>query len=125
MRPDLEIIQKWIEPKSRVLDLGCGDGALLTLLKKNKKVDSIGLEIDAANIQHCIKNGVNVIEQNLDKGLSNFETDSFDKIISMGCGVNCPNLRISQDWNLEDPHGREIDFYRETRDKIFNYLSDL
>ena len=50
MRPDLEIIQKWIEPKSRVLDLGCGDGALLTLLKKNKRVDSIGLEIDAANI---------------------------------------------------------------------------
>ena len=81
MRPDLEIIQKWIEPKSRVLDLGCGDGALLTLLKKNKRVDSIGLEIDAANIQHCIRNGVNVIEQNLDKGLSNFETDSFDTVV--------------------------------------------
>ena len=81
MRPDLEIIQKWIEPKSRVLDLGCGDGALLTLLKKNKRVDSIGLEIDAANIQHCIQNGVNVIEQNLDKGLSNFETDSFDTVV--------------------------------------------
>ena len=55
--------------------------ALLTFLKKNKKVDSIGLEIDAANIQHCIKNGVNVIEQNLDKGLSNFETDSFDTVV--------------------------------------------
>ena len=81
MRPDLEIIQKWIEPKSRVLDLGCGDGALLTLLKKNKRVDSIGLEIDATNIQHCIQNGVNVIEQNLDKGLSNFETDSFDTVV--------------------------------------------
>ena len=54
MRADLEIIQKWIEPKSRVLDLGCGDGALLTLLKQNKRVDSIGLEIDAANIRHCI-----------------------------------------------------------------------
>ena len=81
MRPDLEIIQKWIEPKSRVLDLGCGDGALLTLLKKNKRVDSIGLEIDTANIQHCIQNGVNVIEQNLDKGLSNFETDSFDTVV--------------------------------------------
>ena len=68
--PDLKIIQKWIEPKSRVLDLGCGDGALLTLLQRNKRVDSIGLEIDAAKIQHCIQNGVNVIEQNLDKGLS-------------------------------------------------------
>ena len=38
MRPDLEIIQRWIEPESRVLDLGCGDGALLTLLKKTKRV---------------------------------------------------------------------------------------
>ena len=77
MRPDLEIIQRWIEPESRVLDLGCGDGALLTLLKKTKRVASIGLEIDVTNIQKCINNGVNVIEQNLDKGLSNFETDSF------------------------------------------------
>ena len=81
MRPDLEIIQKWIEPESRVLDLGCGDGTLLTLLKETKRVESIGLEIDAANIQQCIKNGVNVIEQNLDKGLSNFETDSFDTVV--------------------------------------------
>ena len=81
MRPDLEIIQKWIEPESRVLDLGCGDGTLLTLLKEAKRVESIGLEIDAANIQQCIKNGVNVIEQNLDKGLSNFETDSFDTVV--------------------------------------------
>ena len=81
MRPDLEIIQKWIEPESRVLDLGCGDGTLLTLLKETKRVESIGLEIDAVNIQQCIKNGVNVIEQNLDTGLSNFETDSFDTVV--------------------------------------------
>ena len=81
MRPDLQIIQKWIEPESRVLDLGCGDGTLLTLLKEAKRVESIGLEIDAANIQQCIKNGVNVIEQNIDKGLSNFETDSFDTVV--------------------------------------------
>ena len=81
MRPDLEIIQKWIEPESRVLDLACGDGTLLTLLKEAKRVESIGLEIDAANIQQCIKNGVNVIEQNLDTGLSNFETDSFDTVV--------------------------------------------
>ena len=81
MRPDLEIIQKWIEPESRVLDLGCGDGTLLTLLKETKRVESIGLEIDAANIQQCIKNGVNVIEQNLDTGLSYFETDSFDTVV--------------------------------------------
>ena len=81
MRPDLEIIQRWIEPKSRVLDLGCGDGTLLTLLKMEKGVESIGLEIDTTNIEQCINNGVNVIEQNLDKGLSNFETDSFDTVV--------------------------------------------
>ena len=81
MRPDLEIIQKWIEHESRVLDLGCGDGTLLTLLKETKRVESIGLEIDAVNIQQCIKNGVNVIEKNIDKGLSNFETDSFDTVV--------------------------------------------
>ena len=54
MRPDLEIIQKWIEPESRVLDLGCGDGALLTFLGATKKVKGIGLEIDTSNIQYCV-----------------------------------------------------------------------
>ena len=81
MRPDLEIIQKWIEPESRVLDLGCGDGALLTFLGAAKKVKGIGLEIDTSNIQHCVENGINVIEQNLDNGLSNFETNSFDTVL--------------------------------------------
>ena len=52
MRPDLEIIQKWIEPNSRVLDLGCGDGDLLHYLKTTKQARGIGLEIDEENIQH-------------------------------------------------------------------------
>ena len=73
MRPDLEIIQQWIEPGSRVLDLGCGDGSLLTYLNSAKKVSSVGLEIDAGNIEKCIASGVNVIEQNMDEGLGNFQ----------------------------------------------------
>lgn len=81
MRPDLEIIQQWIEPNSRVLDLGCGDGSLLHFLNETKNVQSIGLEIDAANIEQCIHNGVNVIEQNLDNGLDNFQSDSFDTVL--------------------------------------------
>ena len=81
MRPDLEIIQQWIEPGDRVLDLGCGDGSLLHFLNRRKNVSSIGLEIDADNIQQCIKNGVNVIEQNMDEGLDNFQTDSFDTVL--------------------------------------------
>ncbi|MEE3086812.1 MAG: methionine biosynthesis protein MetW [Pseudomonadota bacterium] len=81
MRPDLEIIQRWIEPGSRVLDLGCGDGSLLTYLNAAKKVSSIGLEIDAGNIEQCISGGVNVIEQNMDEGLSNFQSNSFDTVL--------------------------------------------
>ena len=81
MRPDLEIIAKWIKPGSRVLDLGCGDGSLLHYLKTSKEVLEIGLEIDGVNIERCIENGVNVIEQNLDQGLSNFQSDSFDTVL--------------------------------------------
>ncbi|MDT8428704.1 MAG: methionine biosynthesis protein MetW [Pseudomonadales bacterium] len=81
MRPDLDIIQRWIEPGSRVLDLGCGEGNLLDYLKREKQVLDTGLEINADNIEHCLQKGVHVIEQDLDKGLSNFETASFDTVL--------------------------------------------
>ena len=81
MRPDLEIIQQWIEPGSKVLDLGCGDGSLLHYLRNSKNVHGIGLEIDSGNIQRCIGNGINVIEQNLDRGLSNFQSNSFNTVL--------------------------------------------
>ena len=81
MRPDWEIIQQWIEPNSRVLDLGCGDGSLLHFLKTTKNIHEIGLEIDDNNILQCIENGVNVIEQNLDRSLSNFQSNSFDTVL--------------------------------------------
>ena len=81
MRPDLEIIQQWIEPGSNVLDLGCGDGSLLHYLKTDKNVRGIGLEIDEDNIEQCLKNGINVIEQNLDQGLTNFQSNSFDTVL--------------------------------------------
>lgn len=81
MRPDLKIIEKLIAPGSRVLDLGCGDGTLLDYLKTNKSVSGIGLEIDETNIEHCINKGVNVIEQNLDSGLTNFQSGSFDTVL--------------------------------------------
>ena len=81
MRPDQEIIQRWIEPNSRVLDLGCGDGSLLANLKLTKRVKGTGLEIDSDKIQTCVERGLNVIEQNLDAGLWNFQTDSFDTVL--------------------------------------------
>ena len=81
MRPDQEIIQRWIEPDSRVIYLGCGDGSLLANLKLTKKVKGTGLEIDSDKIQTCVERGLNVIEQNLDAGLWNFQTDSFDTVL--------------------------------------------
>jgi len=81
MRPDLELIQQWIEPGSRVLDLGCGDGSLLAWLKEHKQVSEIGLEIDELNIERCLSRGINVIEQDLNRGLDNFQTQSFDTVL--------------------------------------------
>ena len=81
MRIDHGIICDWIRPEARVLDLGCGDGTLLKLLTDNKGVRGYGLEISSDGIQQCVEKGVNVIEQNLDEGLSNFDDDSFDTVI--------------------------------------------
>jgi methionine biosynthesis protein MetW len=81
MRADLSLIQDWISPGSRVLDLGCGDGSFLAHLKRTKNIRGCGLEIDPANIHLCLQAGINVIEQDMDKGLANFETDSFDTVV--------------------------------------------
>lgn len=81
MRADLEIIQEWIPNGSRVLDLGCGNGELLAWLREHKNVTGYGLEIDPENIARCIERGINVIEQDLNRGLDNFATGSFDIVL--------------------------------------------
>ena len=81
MRPDLEIISEWIAPDSRVLDLGCGDGSLLSFLHASRRVNGYGLEIDEDKILKCIESGVNVIQTDLDAGLSDFDANSFDYVI--------------------------------------------
>lgn len=81
MRADLRIIKNWIEPQSRVLDLGCGDGSFLALLKQEKKIFDCGLDVDTENINKCLLAGVNVIEQDLNKGLANFSDNSFDTVL--------------------------------------------
>lgn len=80
MRIDLAILQEWIAPGSRVLDLGCGKGQLLQALRQ-RDVVGYGIEIDHDDIEHCLANGVNVIEQNLDYGLDNFLDASFDTVV--------------------------------------------
>jgi len=81
MRPDLQIIARLIDPGTRVLDLGCGDGSLLDFLQEQKSVSGLGLEIDPDNIESCLDKGVDVIEQNLDSGLDNFRSASFDTVL--------------------------------------------
>lgn len=80
-RSDFDIIQRWITAESRILDLACGDGTLLKDLKKHHSVEGYGLEIDPDKITAAIANGINVIETNLDKGLSQFSDNSFDTVV--------------------------------------------
>ncbi len=81
MRLDQKIIESWIKPKARVLDLGCGDGTLLRNLMDAKNVRAYGLEISEAGILACVQKGINVLEQNLDEGLTNIADQSFDTVI--------------------------------------------
>lgn len=80
-RLDYSIVANWVNEGSRVLDLGCGDGSLISRLQAEKKVLAYGLEIDEENILRCVQNDVNVIEQDIEKGLSNFPDKSFDTVI--------------------------------------------
>ena len=81
MRADLTLIADWIQPQARVLDLGCGEGELLAYLQQARQIHGYGLEIDPEKITTCIRRGVNVIEQDLDDGLSNFRDASYDVVI--------------------------------------------
>ncbi|MDR2366179.1 MAG: methionine biosynthesis protein MetW [Zoogloeaceae bacterium] len=80
-RFDFTHIARWITPGERVLDLGCGDGALLRLLAETRKIHGYGVELDPVNVTACIRNGVNVLQFDLERGLSGFPDRSFDHVI--------------------------------------------
>lgn len=80
-RPDLLRIAQWIEPGSRVLDLGCGDGTLLAWLRDHKKVDGAGVEFDDQRVIASVQRGVRVIQQNLEEGLALFADQQFDSVV--------------------------------------------
>jgi len=80
-RADFAAIAQWVAPDARVLDLGCGDGALFKYLQRERNISGYGVEIDDDNVLACVKNGVNVIQRNLERGLRDFEDQSFDYVI--------------------------------------------
>jgi methionine biosynthesis protein MetW len=81
MKHEFKIIADLIEPNTRVLDVGCGDGTLIEFLRKNKKIDIRGIEISKNNVQQCIGKGLTVIEGDAEKDLSQFPDGSFDFVI--------------------------------------------
>lgn len=80
-RPDLRRIADLIEPGSRVLDLGCGDGSFLSYLKKVKNICPLGVEIDADMVAECVKRGIPVIHGDLNSNLDYLLDQSFDCVL--------------------------------------------
>ena len=81
IREDLELISSWVEKDSRVLDLGCGDGSLLKMLKKQKNIMGYGVDYDISQIKLSLDNEINVMQFDLNDGLNNFKNNTFDYVI--------------------------------------------
>jgi len=81
MKQEFKIIADLIEKKTRVLDVGCGDGTLIEFLKNNKEIDVRGIEISKNKIQKCVSKGLTVIEGDAEKDLAQFPDLSFDYVI--------------------------------------------
>jgi methionine biosynthesis protein MetW len=78
---EYSIITDWVEAGKSVLDLGCGNGELLSLLTRRKHVHAQGIEIDEQAIHACVAEGLSVFQQDVDTGLSEYADDSFDFVI--------------------------------------------
>ena len=79
----MDSIARLVPPGSRVLDLGCGDGSLIAHLQATRGCTGYGVEIDDAKVLACIKRGVNVLQLNLEDGLTMFEDDAFDVVLQI------------------------------------------
>lgn len=81
LRGDLQLVADLIEPRARVLDVGCDDGALLHYLESHKGVDARGVEISDVGVRTCVSNGLSVIQGNADTDLSDYPSNAFDYVI--------------------------------------------
>ena len=81
LRFDLQLIADMIAPGSRVLDIGCGDGALLAYLAEEKNVDGRGIEISQEGVNACVTHGLSVIQGDADTDLANYPDDAFDYVV--------------------------------------------
>jgi methionine biosynthesis protein MetW len=80
-RADYATIGGWIAERARVLDLGCGDGALLAYLASERRASGYGIEIDDAGVLASVRNGINVIQSDLEGGLAGFDDAAFDVVV--------------------------------------------
>ena len=90
---NMQAIAALVPTGSRVLDLGCGDGALLDYLQRERACSGYGIEIDDANVLACARRGVNVIQLNLEEGLAMFADHSFDVVLQID---TLPHLRNAE-----------------------------
>jgi methionine biosynthesis protein MetW len=90
----MQAIAQLVPMGSRVLDLGCGDGALLAYLQKNRNCTGYGIEIDNANVLACVQRGVNVVQLNLDEGLALFDDASFDVVLQIDTLQHLRNAEV-------------------------------
>ena len=90
----MQSIARMVPEGSRVLDLGCGDGALLDLLIRERRCTGYGVEIADDNVLACIKRGVDVIQLNLDEGLAMFDDNSFDVVLQIDTLQHLRNTEV-------------------------------
>ena len=81
LRRDLRLIAEMIEPGARVLDIGCGDGALLAFLAREKGVDARGIELSQSGVNACVRHGLSVIQGDADRDLDAFPVGAFDVVV--------------------------------------------
>ena len=89
-----QVIARLVPPGSRVLDLGCGDGALLDLLQRERGCSGYGVEIADGNVLQCVRRGVDVIQLNLDEGLALFDDASFDVVLQIDTLQHLRNAEV-------------------------------